>query len=90
MSDPDAATQANPHPVSGHRTPSEIAEDEAGPIGQPDDNERENSGLLERQKQKFAEEEAEKARASKKSASTEAGQPASNPDVDPASRKSRG
>ena len=38
MSDPDAATQANPHPVSGHRTPSEIAEDEAGPIGQPDDD----------------------------------------------------
>ena len=36
MSDPDAATQADPHPVSGHRTPSEIAEDEAGPIGQPD------------------------------------------------------
>ncbi len=36
MSDPRAATQANPHPVSGHRTPREIAEDEAGPIGQPD------------------------------------------------------
>ena len=36
MSDPDAVTQANPHPVSGHRTPSEIAEDEAGPIGQAD------------------------------------------------------
>lgn len=36
MSDPSEATQANPHPVSGHRTPREIAEDEAGPIGQPD------------------------------------------------------
>lgn len=36
MSDPHAATQANSHPVSGHRTPSEIAEDEAGPIGQTD------------------------------------------------------
>ena len=34
MSDPDAVTQANPHPVSQHRTPREIAEDEAGPIGQ--------------------------------------------------------
>ena len=53
-------------------------------------DERENSGLLERAKQKFAEEEAEKARASKKRASREAGQPASNPAVDPASRKSRG
>ena len=36
MSDPSEATHANPHPVSGHRTPHEIAEDEAGPIGQPD------------------------------------------------------
>jgi hypothetical protein len=36
MSDPGEATQANPHPVSGHRTPQEIAKDEAGPIGQPD------------------------------------------------------
>jgi hypothetical protein len=36
MSDPRAETQANPHPVSQHRTPSEIAQDEAGPIGQPD------------------------------------------------------
>ena len=36
MSDPSGATQANPHPVSGHRTPREIAKDEAGPIGQPD------------------------------------------------------
>ncbi|HVS59318.1 MAG TPA: hypothetical protein VHE82_01355 [Gemmatimonadaceae bacterium] len=36
MSDPSEATQANPHPVSGHRTPLEIAKDEAGAIGQPD------------------------------------------------------
>jgi len=36
MSDPSGATQANPHPVSGHRTPREIAKDETGAIGQPD------------------------------------------------------
>lgn len=36
MSDPAEATQANPHPISQHRTPREIALDEAGPIGQPD------------------------------------------------------
>jgi hypothetical protein len=36
MSDPSEATQANPHPVSQHRNPREIAADEAGPIGQPD------------------------------------------------------
>ena len=36
MSDPTEKSQANPHPVSGHRTPHEIAEDEAGPIGHPD------------------------------------------------------
>ena len=36
MSDPSEATSANPHPVSGHRTPLEIAKDEAGPIGQGD------------------------------------------------------
>ena len=36
MSDPREATQADPHPVSGHRTPREIAKDEAGPIGQAD------------------------------------------------------
>jgi len=36
MSDPSGKTQANPHPVSEHRTPREIAQDEAGPIGQPD------------------------------------------------------
>jgi len=52
--------------------------------------ERENSGLLERGKQKFAAEEAEKARSSKKRARREAGQPPSKPVVDPASRKSRG
>jgi hypothetical protein len=36
MSDPSEATHANPHPVSEHRTPHEIAKDEAGPIGQAD------------------------------------------------------
>ena len=36
MSDPTESTQANPHPVSQHRSPREIAADEAGPIGQPD------------------------------------------------------
>jgi hypothetical protein len=36
MSDPTEATKAHPHPVSQHRTPREIAKDEAGPIGQPD------------------------------------------------------
>ena len=35
MSDPSEATQANPHPVSEHRTPREIELDEAGPIGKP-------------------------------------------------------
>jgi hypothetical protein len=38
MSDPTEANKANPHPVSGHRTPREIAQDEAGPIGKPDLN----------------------------------------------------
>ena len=33
MSDPRELHKAEPHPVSGHRTPREIAEDEAGPIG---------------------------------------------------------
>lgn len=36
MSDPSEKSQANPHPVSGHRTPREIDKDEAGPIGQAD------------------------------------------------------
>jgi hypothetical protein len=36
MSDPTESTEANPHPVSQHRSPREIAADEAGPIGQPD------------------------------------------------------
>ena len=33
MSDPREEYEANPHPASSHRTPTEIAEDEAGPIG---------------------------------------------------------
>jgi hypothetical protein len=36
VSDPDQLTQVNPHPLSQHRSPREIAADEAGPIGQPD------------------------------------------------------
>jgi hypothetical protein len=35
MSDPSRTNQDNHHPVSQHRTPGEIAADEAGPIGQP-------------------------------------------------------
>jgi hypothetical protein len=37
MSDPSNRTKVDPHPVSGHRTPGEIAKDEAGAIGQPDE-----------------------------------------------------
>ena len=33
MSDPTETNKGNPHPVSSHRTPSEIAKDEAGPAG---------------------------------------------------------
>ena len=33
MSDPTELYQDDPHPVSGHRTPRDIAKDEAGPIG---------------------------------------------------------
>ena len=36
MSDPTEMTTCTPHPVSQHRTPGEIAKDEAGPIGRPD------------------------------------------------------
>ena len=36
MSDPSEVNKSNPHPVSQHRTPREIAEDEAGPIGRTD------------------------------------------------------
>ena len=35
MSDPSELHKAEPHPASSHRTPREIAEDEAGPIGEP-------------------------------------------------------
>lgn len=48
MSDPAEATQADPHPVSGHRTPREIAEDEAGPIGQVDTDDLANGGQSEK------------------------------------------
>jgi hypothetical protein len=33
MRDPSALYQDDPHPVSGHRTPRDIAEDEVGAIG---------------------------------------------------------
>ena len=36
MGDPRADRLANPHPISQHRTPDEIAADEEGPIGHPD------------------------------------------------------
>lgn len=50
-------------------------------------DERENSGLLERDKQKFAADEAEKARTSKKRASEEAVDAEPEPTPNPASRK---
>lgn len=33
MSNPRNSSESEPHPASSHRTPHEIAEDEAGPIG---------------------------------------------------------
>jgi len=33
MSDPSERNKGEAHPASSHRTPHEIAEDEAGPIG---------------------------------------------------------
>lgn len=33
MSDPTERYKIEAHPISSHRTPAEIAEDEAGPIG---------------------------------------------------------
>lgn len=33
MSDPSERNKDEPHPASSHRTPREIAKDEAGPIG---------------------------------------------------------
>jgi len=50
-------------------------------------DERENSGLLARDKQKFAAEQAEKVRSSKKRASDEEKDPATKPKVNPATRK---
>jgi hypothetical protein len=52
-------------------------------------NEHENSGLLAREKQKFAAEEAEKARVSTERAGAEAKPPVARPIVDPAARKRR-
>lgn len=51
--------------------------------------EHEKSGLLGRAKQKFAAEEAEKARVSKQRAGEEAKQAGEKPIVDPAARKRR-
>jgi hypothetical protein len=50
-------------------------------------DEHEKSGLLDREKQKFSTEEAEKARASKKRAGKEAKPSDLKPAVDPSSRK---
>jgi hypothetical protein len=50
-------------------------------------DEHENSGLLDREKQKFSTEEAEKARTSKKRAGKEAKHSDPKPVVDPSSRK---
>jgi hypothetical protein len=50
-------------------------------------DERESSGLLARDKQKFAAEQAEKERSSKKRASDEEKEPATKREVNPASRK---
>ena len=36
MSNSRADSLGNPHPISQHRTPGEIAADEAGPIGHPE------------------------------------------------------
>lgn len=33
MSDPTERHKIEPHPISSHRTPEEITEDELGPIG---------------------------------------------------------
>ena len=36
MSDPTERHKVDPHPISSHRTPEQIAEDEAGLIGDRD------------------------------------------------------
>lgn len=52
MSDPTELNKAEPHPVSSHRTPLEIAKDEAGPIGgnpnDPDKKLRADNGPLDK------------------------------------------
>lgn len=52
-------------------------------------DERENSGLLERDKQKFAAEQAEKGRSSKKRARAEEEGVKAKSEVDPATRNSK-
>jgi hypothetical protein len=42
MSDPRELHEGEPRPASAHRTPREIAEDEAGPIGHPSNGRHKN------------------------------------------------
>lgn len=45
MSDPTEHNKDEPHPASSHRTPVEIAKDEAGPIGgKPNDPDKKLPG----------------------------------------------
>ncbi len=57
--------------------------------GTDHNDEREKTGLLERDKEKFAAEGAEKARSSKKRASSEAAKSEPKPSANPATRKKR-
>jgi hypothetical protein len=71
----------------GIRAPNHLQSDRPESGGADKGGEREKSGLLARQKEKFAVEEAEKARASKARASAEEKGVTAKPVVDPASRK---
>jgi hypothetical protein len=71
----------------GNRASTHFQTDRPESGGTDRRNEHENSGLLDREKQKFAEEEAEKARKSQRRAGKEAKQSTPKPSVDPASRK---
>jgi hypothetical protein len=70
----------------GSRASNHFQSDRPESGGADRHNEHETSGLLAREKQQFAAEEADKARTSKKRARQEAKQPAAKPAVDPASR----
>jgi hypothetical protein len=74
----------------GHKPSNNFQSDRPESGGADRKNEHENSGLLERDKEKFAAEQAEKARSSKKRASDEEEEKAPKPDVNPASRKHKG